>query len=218
MPTPITWDATGKRFYELGVDHGILFPMKDDGTYDEGIAWDGLISVENNPDGAEPNDLWADNIKYAVLRSTETLSLTIEAYQFPKEFNPCNGAVEAAPGVYVHQQKRKPFGLCYRSQIGNDTSSENDDGYKLHFVYGCTAQPSSETHETINDNPDAQTMSWDVDTLPVNYAGGKPCSELTVDSRYADETKLNALITILIGTAQTASRLPLPEEIITMMT
>ena len=214
----LTWDDTGKRFYEMGNKYGVLYPMKDDGTYDNGVAWNGLTSVTLSPDGAEPNELWADNIKYAVLRSAETLGLTIEAYTYPDEFNECNGAVEAAKGVFVRQQKRKSFGFCFRNEIGNDTGSVSDDGYKLHLIYGCTAQPSDEDFETINDSPDAMTFSWDIDTIPVVFAGHEPTSEIVIDSRTADPTKLKALEDKLYGTENGEPTLPLPNEVITMMT
>lgn len=197
----IVWDETGKRYWETGVKNGVLYPQKADGTYDTGVAWNGLISISENPDGAEPNELWADNIKYAVLRSTETLSLTIEAYTYPDEFEPCDGManVQAAPGVLIGQQARQSFGLCYRTEIGNDTSSKGDDHYKLHIIYGCTAQPSDKDYETINDNPDAITLSWDVDTLPAAITGMEPVSQIVVDSRRADAEKLKALEGYLYG-------------------
>ncbi len=213
----ITWDDTGKRYYEMGNKFGVLYPMNDNGTYGTGVAWNGLVSVTLSPDGAEPNELWADNMKYAVLRSAETLGLTIEAYTYPDEFNECNGATEAAPGVFVRQQKRKGFGFCFRNEVGNDTGTDTDDGYKLHLVYGCTAQPSDEDFETINDSPDAITFSWDIDTVPVILNGHEPVSEIVIDSRTADATKLAALEAALYGGENTEPRLPLPSEVITMM-
>ena len=227
----IVWDETGKRYWETGVKNGVLYPQKADGTYDKGVAWNGLISISENPDGADPNELWADNIKYAVLRSAETLSLTIEAYTYPDEFEPCDGmaTVEAAPGVLIGQQERQSFGLCYRTEIGNDTSSKGDDHYKLHLVYGCTAQPSDKDYETINDNPDAITFSWDVDTLPAAVTGNDmlPVSEIVIDSRRADTEKLKALENYLYGkdADNTASpavsaaepMLPTPDQVIKLL-
>ena len=213
----LTWDSAGTRWYEAGNKYGVLYPMKDDGTYDTGVAWNGLVSVTLSPDGAEPNELWADNMKYAVLRSAETLGLSIEAYTYPDEFNACNGAVEAATGVYVHQQKRKAFGFCFRTEIGSDTTSTGDN-YKLHIVYGCTAQPADEDFETINDSPDAITFSWDIDTLPVVVDGFEPTSEIVIDSRVADATKLAALEAKLYGDATNDPTLPPPSEVISTMT
>ena len=225
----IVWDESGKRYWETGVKNGVLYPQKADGTYDKGVAWNGLISISENPDGAEPNELWADNIKYAVLRSAETLGLTIEAYTYPDEFEPCDGLaiVDGADGLLVGQQKRQSFGLCYRTEIGNDTSSTAQD-YKLHLVYGCSAQPSDRDYETINDNPDAITFSWDVDTLPTNITGMDPVAELVIDSRKADETYLAALEDILYGknadstaspaVAATDPTLPTPDQVIKVLT
>ena len=194
----IVWDESGKRYWETGVKNGVLYPQNADGTYGAGVAWNGLISISENPDGAEPNELWADNIKYAVLRSAETLGLTIEAYTYPEEFEPCDGlaTVTGADGVLIGQQERQSFGLCYRTEIGNDTSSKGDDSYKLHIVYGCT---SDKDYETINDNPDAITFSWEVDTLPAAITGMQPVSEIVVDSRRADATNLAALEGYLYG-------------------
>lgn len=196
----IVWDDTGKRFWETGIKYGVLYPQNIDGTYENGVAWNGLISISENPDGAEPNELWADNMKYAVLRSAETLGLTIEAYTYPEEFEACDGlaSVTGAEGLLIGQQPRKNFGLCYRTEIGNDTSSNPQD-YKLHIVYGCSAQPSDRDYETINDNPDAITFSWEVDTLPTNVTGMEPVSEIVVDSRRADAEKLAALEGYLYG-------------------
>ena len=225
----IVWDESGKRYWETGVKNGVLYPQKADGTYDKGVAWNGLISISENPDGAEPNELWADNIKYAVLRSAETLGLTIEAYTYPDEFEPCDGLaiVNGADGLLVGQQKRQSFGLCDRTEIGNDTSSTAQD-YKLHLVYGCSAKPSDRDYETINDNPDAITFSWDVDTLPTNITGMDPVAELVIDSRKADATYLAALEGYLYGkdadntvspaVAATEPTLPTPDQVIKILT
>lgn len=221
MPTtyPLTWDGTGERKYESGVSKGVLYPMASDGTYEAGVAWNGLISVSNNPDGAEPNELWADNIKYAILRSAETLSLTIEAYTYPPEFEACDGMATptGATGLVLGQQARKAFGFCYRTEVGTDAN--NNAGYKLHIVYGCTATPSDKDYETINDNPDAITFSWDVDSVPTPLTGAyssyKPVSEIVIDSTTVDSTKLTALEALLYGSGSTAPALPDPTTVIT---
>ena len=225
----IVWDETGKRFWETGVKNGVLYPQKADGTYDKGVAWNGLISVSNNPDGAEPNELWADNMKYAVLRSAETLNLSIEAYTYPEEFEPCDGMahIETAPGLQIGQQPRQSFGLCYRTEVGNDTSS-TPKYYKLHLVYGCSATPSDKDYETINDNPDAITFNWDIDTLPVDVPDLEPSAELIIDSRTADAEKLAAREGYLYGknadnTASPAVEasepmLPTPTQVIKILT
>ena len=221
MPTyPITWDGTGERKYESGVSKGVLYPMASDGTYEAGVAWNGLISVSNSPDGAEPNELWADNIKYAILRSAETLSLTIEAYTYPPEFEACDGMATptGASGVVIGQQARKAFGFCYRTEVGTD--ADGAAGYKLHLVYGCTATPSDKDYETINDNPDAITFSWDIDTVPYtfpstgSYSTFKPVSEIVLDSIAVGSTKMTALEALLYGSGNTAAALPTPDTVI----
>lgn len=215
--TAIEWDAAGKRFYENGTDRGVLYPMTSNGSYDKGVAWNGLTAVTESPEGAEPTDLYADNIKYATMRSAETFGCTIEAYTYPDEFSECDGSAQIAKGVFAGQQERKGFGFSYRTLIGNDTATSSDDGYKLHLVYGCTASPSEKSYATVNDSPDAITFSWEVKTTPVNVAGFKPTATLVIDSRYADPSKLAALEKILYGDSDTEPSLPLPATVITTM-
>ena len=215
--TAIEWDAAGKRFYENGTDRGVLYPMTSNGSYDKGVAWNGLTAVTESPEGAEPTDLYADNIKYATMRSAETFGCTIEAYTYPDEFSECDGSAQIAKGVFAGQQERKGFGFSYRTLIGDDTATSSDDGYKLHLVYGCTASPSEKSYATVNDSPDAITFSWEVKTTPVNVAGFKPTAALVIDSRYADPSKLAALEKILYGDTDNEPSLPLPSEVITTM-
>ena len=207
----IVWDKTAERLYETGVDHGVLYPQNASGQYQTGVAWNGLISVTEKPDGAEANDLYADNIKYASLRSAETFGATIEAYMYPAEFAECDGSVAIANGVYIGQQVRRPFGFVYRTLVGNDTAGETDDGYKLHIIYNATASPSEKNYETINDSPDAITMSWDIDTTPVPMSGRKPVSTITIDSKACDSAKLTQLENVLFGTANSEPSLPTPD-------
>lgn len=215
--TAIEWDAAGKRFYENGTDRGVLYPMTSNGSYDKGVAWNGLTGVTESPEGAEPTDLYADNIKYATMRSAETFGCTIEAYTYPDEFAECDGSAQIAKGVFAGQQERKGFGFSYRTLIGNDTATSSDDGYKLHLVYGCTASPSEKSYATVNDSPDAITFSWEVKTTPVNVAGFKPTATLVIDSRYADPSKLTALEKTLYGDGDNEPSLPLPAAVITAM-
>lgn len=213
----LVWDKTAERFYETGVDHGVLYVQKANGTYDTGVVWNGLTAVTEKPDGAEPNDLYADNIKYASLRSAETFGATIEAYMYPEEFAQCDGSAAVATGVYIGQQKRKPFGFCYRTLIGNDTATDEDDGYMLHIIYNATASPSEKNHETVNDSPDAITMSWDLDTTPVafeDYPNYKPTATITINSTKCDATKLKTLEDTLYGTANAEPTLPSPDDVI----
>ena len=213
----IEWDAAGKRFYENGTDRGVLYVMDDLGAYGVGVPWNGLTAVTESPDGAEPTDLYADNQKYATLRSAETFGCTIEAYTYPDEFMACDGSAQIAKGVYAGQQERQGFGFAYRTNIGNDTATKSDDGYKIHLVYGCTASPSERSYETVNDSPDAITLSWEVTTTPINVAGYKPTATLVIDSRVADSTKLAALEAKLYGSETTDPTLPLPAEVIELM-
>lgn len=211
----LVWDKSGERFYENGVSKGVLYP-KVETTYPKGVAWNGLTAVNESPEGAEPTDLYADNIKYASMRSAETFGGTIEAYMYPDEWNACDGNVEAETGVYIGQQERQSFGLSYVTNIGSD--SDSDAGYKIHLVYGATASPSEVSRETINDSPDAATMSWEFDTTPESVTGHKPTSHLVIDSRKADPGKLAELEKKLYGDDSTGvPQLPLPDEVITMM-
>lgn len=213
----IVWDAIGDHIFETGVRNGVLYLKDAQGAYNTGVAWNGLTSVSESPEGAEPTDLYADDIKYLSLMSAENFKATIEAYTYPVEFEECDGSATIAKGVVIGQQSRKPFGLCYRTTIGNDTDG-NEHGYKLHIVYGCQASPSEKQYSTINDSPDAVTFSWEVSTTPVNVNGKKPTATLIIDSTKADKAKLTALEAILYGAESTEPRLPLPDEIATLMT
>ena len=213
----IVWDAIGEHTFETGVRNGVLYLQGAEGTYNTGVAWNGLTSVSESPEGAEPTDLYADDIKYLTLMSAENFKATIEAYTYPVEFEECDGSATIAKGVVIGQQSRKPFGLCYRTAIGNDTDG-NEHGYKLHIVYGCQASPSEKQYSTINDSPEAITFSWEVNTTPVNVTGKKPTATLIIDSTKADKAKLTALEAILYGSESTEPRLPLPDEIATLMT
>ena len=213
----IVWDAVGEHIFETGVRNGVLYLKDETGAYNTGVAWNGLTSVSESPEGAEATDLYADDVKYLTLMSAENFKATIEAYTYPPEFEECDGSVSIATGVVIGQQTRKPFGLCYRTSIGNDTDG-NEHGYKLHIVYGCQASPSEKQYSTINDSPEAITFSWKVNTTPVNVNGKKPTATLIIDSTKADKAKLTALEAILYGSEQSEPRLPLPDEIATLMT
>lgn len=212
----LVWDKTGERYYETGVRQGVLYPMQEGGTYTKGVAWNGLTAVTESPSGAEATALYADDIKYLNLLSTEEFGCTIEAYTYPDEFAECDGSASLAAGVNIGQQKRKTFGLCYRTVLGNDVDN-NDYAYKLHLVYGCLASPSEKAYATINDSPEAITFSWEVTTTPVAVTGFKPTACITIDSTKANAEKLTALEAILYGATETEARLPLPDEIATLM-
>lgn len=212
----LVWDQTGDRLYETGVSKGVLYPIQSDGAYSKGVAWNGLSSVTESPSGAEANPIYADDMKYLNLLSAEEFSATIEAYTYPDEFAECDGSADIATGVSIGQQKRKVFGLCYRTVLGNDVDS-NDHGYKLHLIYGCMAAPSEKAYASINDSPEAITFSWEVSTTPVNVTGFKPTASITIDSTKAKKEKLTALEAILYGDENKEARLPLPDEIATLM-
>lgn len=212
----LVWDATGERYYETGVKNGVLY-IPTSGVYSKGVAWNGLTAVTESPSGAEATALYADDMKYLNLYSSEEFGATIEAYTYPDEFAACDGSAELVDGVLIGQQKRTPFGLCYKTTIGNDTDG-NDHGYKLHIIYGAMASPSEKAYAAINDSPEAITFSWEVTTTPVTVAGFKPTSYIVIDSTKADSTKLKALEVILYGDDSTEPRLPLPDEIKTLMT
>lgn len=208
---PLEWDNSGDRLYETGISKGVLYPQVGN-TYPKGVAWNGLTKVSEKPTGAEANPLYADDIKYLNLISNEDFEASVEAYMYPDEFAECDGSAEIAPGVTIGQQKRKPFGMCYKTILGNDTDG-SDYGYKLHIIYGATAAPTEKGYSSVNDSPEAITMSWELKTTPVSVNGFKPTASLTVNSTKVDAKKLAALEKILYGSTEAAARLPLPDEI-----
>lgn len=214
--TKLAWDKTGERFYETGVDHGVLYLLSKAGKYDKGVAWNGLTSVSEKPSGAETSAQYADNIKYLNLVSAEEFAATIEAFTYPDEFAECDGSVSPATGVSIGQQSRNSFGLAYRTRVGNDVSG-TDLGYKLHLIYGATAAPSEKGYSTINDSPEPISFSWEVTTNPVAVEGFKPTSTVVIDSTKCDSTKLKQLEDILYGTDSQEPRMPMPDEIITLI-
>lgn len=211
----LQWDQIGERFYETGVDRGVVYPQVG-GEYPAGAAWNGLTNVTLSPSGAEATPLYANNNKYLNLMSVEELGGTIEAYTYPDEFAECNGAKELTKGVKIKQQPRKAFGFCYRTLIGNDTEG-TEHGYKITLVYGALASPSEDANATVNDSPEAKTMSWEFATTPVAVEGFQPTSSLEIDSTKVEEGKLQALEDALYGTAEKEAYLPLPAEVITLL-
>lgn len=200
----IKWDQIGEKKYKTGVDHGVLYPQKG-GAYPKGVAWNGLTAVNMTPSGAEDNKLYADNMQYLNLKSAETLGLTIECYMYPDEWAECNGESELAEGVFLGQQRRNTFGFSYRNKLGNDTEGE-DYGFEINLVYGCSASPSEQTNQTINDSPEPATFSYEVSTTPVNISGVgpdgkpyKPAASITIDSTKVSREKLVKLEEILYG-------------------
>lgn len=207
----LVWDQEGQKVYETGVDRGVLFPMVK-GVYSAGEAWNGLMSVDEKPSGAEPTALYANNKKYLEILSAEEFAMTIGAYTYPAGFKPCLGIKEMGPGVYVTQQNRTPFGLSYRTLIGNDTE-KNAYGYKIHLVYGATAKPAEKTNKTINESPEASELSWECSTTPVEVPNCDPSAHIEIDSTTVSEETLTAIEDILYGTETTAPRLIMPNEL-----
>ena len=212
----LVWDQTGEKIYETGVDHGVLYIPNALGVYANGYAWNGLTSVSESPSGAEPTAQYADNIKYLNLVSAEEFGATIEAFTYPEEFGQCDGSAAPVEGVLLGQQGRRSFGLAYRTLVGNDLEG-TDFGYKLHLIYGATARPSEKAYNTVNDSPEAITFSWELSTTPVSVTGFKPTASITIDSTKTDAADLAALEKILYGAAATEPRLPMPDEVLTLL-
>ncbi len=212
----LKWDETGKRVYETGVSQGVLYVQTDEGAYGNGVAWNGLTSVNESPSGAEPTPLYADDIKYLELTSTEEFGASIEAYTYPDEFEQCDGSAELGAGITIGQQPRKAFGLCYKTVKGNDVKN-NDYGYKLHLIYGAKAKPSEKAYQTINDSPEAITFSWEVSTTPVEVTGFKPTASLTIDSTKVSKEILKSIEDKLYGTETEEPILLMPNEILALL-
>lgn len=223
----LTWDGTGERQFESGVRKVVLYVQNDEGAYKTGVAWNGVTGITENPGGADKTDLYADDTKYATLRAAETFACTIEAFTYPDEWNDCDGSKMLGTGIYLGQQNRQPFGLAYRTAVGDDTDPSMSKKYKLHIVYNLTASPSSRGYSTINDNPDAITFSWEADSTPVEIGGAfadknfKAVSTITVDST---NSNIKALEDMLYGKAdgdnnQTGNKptLPSPEQVLTLL-
>lgn len=221
----LVWDQTGEKTYEAGVSNGVIYPVDTDGSYGKGVAWNGLSSVSESPSGAEETKIFADNQKYLSLFSAEDFGATVEAYTYPEEFAICDGSAEITKGAYIGQQTRKSFGLCYKTQFGNDLLG-NEYGYKLHIIYGCKASPSEKSYGTINDSPEAITFSWTITTTPVPVEGHSSTASVIIDStKVANKDNLKKLEEILYGKDESSvgagdgedPRLPLPAEIVTIL-
>ena len=216
MAGKLGWDKTGERFYETGVKNCALYVQDSTGAYPKGVTWNGITAITESPSGAEASPIYADDIKYLNLISAEEFGATIEAYTYPDEFAQCDGSAEIATGITIGQQVRKAFGIAYKTTLGNDIDG-NELGYKLHIIYGCKAAPSEKAYATINDSPEVITFSWEISTTPVNIEGFKPTANITIDSTKIEANKLAALEAVLFGSNDTEARLPLPDEIITII-
>ena len=212
----LVWDQSGQKFFETGVSNGVLYVSDGQGGYKKGVAWNGLISVAENPSGAESNPVYADNIKYLNVISAEEFGATIEAYTYPDEFMECDGSAQVVAGVNIGQQARKSFGICYRTRVGNDVAGDNL-GYKIHVIYNCQASPSGKTYSTVNESPEAITFSWEVTTTPVPVEGFRPTATVVFDSTKLDANKMSAVENALYGTASAESNLPPIEELLALV-
>lgn len=212
MSKELVWDEVGTKTYETGTSKGVLYPQDDSGSYPKGVAWDGLTGVNENPSGAEETPIYADDIQYLSLMSIEKFSATVTCYKTPEEFDACDGSAEIADGVTVGQQDRQPFGMCYRTTIGNDTK-KNAYGYKLHIIYGATAKPSAKDYKSVNESPEAMELSYELSTTPVSVKGMKPSASLSINSTKINPAALAALEKVLYGSEDADARLPLPDEI-----
>lgn len=212
----LVWNEAGKRLYETGVDRGVLYVSDGNGRYQKGVVWNGLVSVNESPSGAEATPLYAGNVKYVELMSNEEFGASIEAYTYPEEFEQCDGSAELADGITIGQQPRKSFGLCYRTKIGNDTAGD-EHGYKIHLIYGAKAAPTEKSYTTINDSPEAITFSWEITTTPIEVAGHKPTATLTIDSTKVSPTTLAAIENKLYGDTTGEATLPTPAEILALI-
>ena len=218
----LKWDQAGEKLYETGVKNAVLYVYDkvsetNKAGYGAGVAWNGITAVTESPSGAEPTPLYADDSKYVTLTSAEELGATIEAYMYPDEFMVCDGSAELADGVFIGQQARKKFALCYTTTVGHDEVG-NEYGTKLHILYGCLASPSEKAYATINDSPEAITFSWEVTCDPIAVTGHKPTASIVLDSNKCDETKFAALLTTLYGTADGEdAKMLTPDEIMAAM-
>ena len=212
----LVWDQSGQKFFETGVSNGVLYVSDGQGGYKKGVAWNGLISVAENPSGAESNPVYADNIKYLNVISAEEFGATIEAYTYPDEFMECDGSAQVVAGVNIGQQARKSFGICYRTRVGNDVAGDNL-GYKIHVIYNCQASPSGKTYSTVNESPEAITFSWEVTTTPVPVEGFRPTATVVFDSTKLDAEKMSAVENALYGTVTEESKLPSIEELLALV-
>lgn len=212
----LVWDAVGERRYETGTKNGVLYPQAPNGTYPLGVAWNGLTGFSASPEGGDANDIYADDIKYLTLRGTENFQGTITAYTYPDEWMECDGSAQVMAGVNIGQQPRKTFGFSCVTTLGNDTELDNH-GYKIHLVYGASASPSERSYQTINDSPEPIEFSWDISTIPTQITGFKPTAHIEIDSTKVSAEALAAIEDVLYGTSATNARLPLPDEVISIL-
>lgn len=212
----LIFNNVGERLFETGVKNGVLYVMGDDGTYENGVVWNGLTAVTESPSGAETTPLYADDVKYVVIYAAEEFGATVEAYTYPEEFEQCDGSASIFEGITIGQQTRKSFGMCYKTSVGNDVQGQ-DFGYKIHIIYGAKAAPSEKSYSTINDSPEAVTFSWELSTVPVPVEGFNPTATMVIDSTRVPAEKMTLIEDKLYGTEETEATLPLPGELLALL-
>lgn len=212
----LVFNNVGERLFETGVKNGVLYVIGDDGTYENGVVWNGLTAVTETPSGAETTPLYADDVKYVVIYAAEEFGATVEAYTYPEEFEQCDGSASIFEGITIGQQTRKSFGMCYKTSVGNDVQGQ-DFGYKIHIIYGAKAAPSEKSYSTINDSPEAVTFSWELSTVPVPVEGFNPTATMVIDSTRVPAEKMTLIENKLYGTESEEPTLPLPNEILTLL-
>lgn len=212
----LVFNNVGERLFETGVKNGVLYVMGDEGTYENGVVWNGLTAVTESPSGAETTPLYADDVKYVVIYAAEEFGATVEAYTYPEEFEQCDGSAAISEGITIGQQTRKSFGMCYKTSVGNDVQGQ-DYGYKIHIIYGAKAAPSEKSYSTINDSPEAVTFSWELSTVPVPVEGHNPTATMVIDSTRVPAEKMKLIEAKLYGSEESDATLPLPDEILALI-
>lgn len=212
----LVFNNVGERLFETGVKNGVLYVMGDEGTYENGVVWNGLTAVTESPSGADTTPLYADDVKYVVIYAAEEFGATVEAFTYPEEFEQCDGSAAISEGVTIGQQSRKSFGMCYKTSVGNDVQGQ-DFGYKIHIIYGAKAAPSEKSYSTINDSPEAVTFSWELSTVPVPVEGFNPTATMVIDSTRVPEEKMKLIEDKLYGTESEEATLPLPNELLALL-
>lgn len=206
----LSWDLAGQRFYESGVDRGVFYPSNG-----PGVAWNGLLGVDEQTVGGEPTPRYIDGVKFLNEPAQHDFMATLEAYTYPDEFAAVDGMHTTGSGLFYDQQDKDFFDLSYRTKIGNDLEGL-EYGYRIHLVYNAMAAPTQRSNQTIGDNPEALTFSWDLTTKPVYIASRRPTSHLIVDSTKTNPWILKQIEELLYGVGRTAAKMPSPDSVITI--
>jgi hypothetical protein len=204
----LVWGDVGQRHFETGIDRGVLYPRVG-----PGVAWNGLLSVNEKPTGGTPQPFYSDGYKYLNVSSAEEFAASIDALSAPPEFGVCDGSQSIRNGLFITQQRRESFGFAYRTKVGNDVEGL-EYGYKIHLVYNALASASSKNYSSLSDSSNPISLSWDISTVPPNIIGYRPSAHFVIDSRYTPSALLIEVESILYGTSIFDPRLPSVTEII----